>query len=386
MEMGTGLDKIYVQKNNKMLAYGYTTGSCAAAASRGAVELLLTESEPKEIVIMTPKGIGLRLKPELCRMEGDTAICVIRKDSGDDPDVTNGILVWASVKKVNEPGIHIDGGVGVGRITRTGLEQPVGAAAINRIPRKMIRENVVQVCAQNNYVGGIDVVISIPEGVELASRTFNPRLGIEGGISVLGTSGIVEPMSEKALIDSIRVELKQYASQRDYIVVTPGNYGSAYIREHFDLDLNRAVKCSNYVGETIDMAVELGVKGLLFVSHIGKFVKVAGGIMNTHSRSSDCRAEILAAHSILAGCSADTAREILKTITTDEALEIMAREDLIEPAMKTIMEKIAFNLDHRAYGKLELGVLVFSNERGELGRTENFEEIMSLCKQDDQNK
>ncbi|MCD8052680.1 MAG: cobalt-precorrin-5B (C(1))-methyltransferase CbiD [Lachnospiraceae bacterium] len=379
--MGTGLEKIYVERNNRRMAYGYTTGSCAAAAARGAACLLLSGRAPEEIVLLTPKGIRLRLRPESCRMNGAEAVCCIRKDSGDDPDVTDGVLVWASVRCTEGKDIEIDGGTGVGRVTRPGLEQPVGAAAINRVPRQMIREAVLSVCEEWGYAGGLAVTISIPQGVELAARTFNPRLGIEGGISVLGTSGIVEPMSESALVASIEVELRMRAAAGDrFLVISPGNYGADYIREHLNLDLNRAVKCSNFIGETIDTAVELGVQGILFVSHIGKFVKVAGGIMNTHSRNADCRMEILAAHSLRAGCEAETARAILDCLTTDEALNLMEKVGVLHPAMETMMEAIAQACDRRAYGKLTFGILVFSKERGELGRTKNFEEVLAQCR------
>ncbi|MDD6212553.1 MAG: cobalt-precorrin-5B (C(1))-methyltransferase CbiD [Clostridiales bacterium] len=381
MEIGTGLERLYVQKNNKKLAYGYTTGSCAAAAAQGASNLLLTGKAPEEICLMTPKGIRLRLKPECCCRDGEWAVCAVRKDSGDDPDVTHGILVYARVRQIDGHEIEIDGGLGVGRVTRPGLEQPVGAAAINRVPRQMIREAAKNVCEEAGYPDGLQILIEIPQGRELAEKTFNPRLGIEGGISVLGTSGIVEPMSEAALISSIQVELRmRSASGLRYLVVTPGNYGADYIREHLDLNLDQAVKCSNYVGETIDMAVDLGLDGLLFISHIGKFVKVAGGIMNTHSRWADCRMEILASHSILSGCSADTAGRILGCLTTDEALDIMEKAGILEKAMKTVMEKISQSLERRSYGKLEIGALVFSKERGELGRTENFEKVFSQCR------
>ncbi|MCD8009342.1 MAG: cobalt-precorrin-5B (C(1))-methyltransferase CbiD [Lachnospiraceae bacterium] len=379
--MGTGLEKIYVERNNRRMAYGYTTGSCAAAAARGAACLLLSGKAPEEIVLMTPKGIRLRLRPERCRMNGAEAVCCIRKDSGDDPDVTDGVLVWASVRCTEGNDIEIDGGTGVGRVTRPGLEQPVGAAAINRIPRQMIREAVLSACEEWGYDGGLAVTISIPQGVELAARTFNPRLGIEGGISVLGTSGIVEPMSESALVASIQVELRMRAAAGDrFLVISPGNYGADYIREHLDLDLNRAVKCSNFVGETIDTAVELGVQGILFVSHIGKFVKVAGGIMNTHSRNADCRMEILAAHSLRAGCDAETARAILGCLTTDEAMDLMETAGVLQTAMDSILEAIAQACDRRAYGKLTFGILVFSKARGGLGRTKSFEEALAQCR------
>ena len=239
---------------------------------------------------MTPKGILLDLELHDIQISENQVTCAVKKDAGDDPDTTNGILVYATVWKTDTAGIVIDGGAGVGRVTRPGLSQKVGEAAINPVPRAMILREAEEAAVSHDYEGGLKVVISVPEGVEIGKKTFNPRLGITGGISILGTSGIVEPMSEKALVESIHVEMKQHFTQGEkYLLVTPGNYGADYLREHMTLPFERNIKCSNYVGETIDMAVDMGVKGILFVAHIGKFVKVAAGIMNTHSHSADAR-------------------------------------------------------------------------------------------------
>lgn len=184
--------------------------------------------------------------------------------------------------------INIDGGDGVGRVTKPGLDQPVGNAAINHVPREMIEKEVREVCELLDFKGTLDITISVPKGNELAERTFNPRLGIVGGISILGTSGIVEPMSSQALIDTIRVELRQrYSLGYDYVAVAPGNYGLDFMKESYGYDLDRSVKCSNFIGETIDMAADMGFKRMLLTGHIGKLIKVAGGIMNTHSREAD---------------------------------------------------------------------------------------------------
>lgn len=383
--MKTGLEEKYVIRNNKKLAFGYTTGSCAAAAAKASAIMLFTGQSIQRVSLMTPKGIPLQLEVlSECRgqEQGKAWVsCAIRKDAGDDPDVTHGILVYAKVwQEASGQGgsqVQIIGGIGVGRITKPGLEQAVGEPAINRVPREMITRAVAEICEENEYPGRIAVEISIPAGVELAKKTFNPRLGIEGGISVLGTSGIVEPMSEAALIASIRLEMQMLRSNgAEYLVTAPGNYGTAYLSAHFPFDMEKAVKCSNFVGETVDMAVELGYKGILFVSHIGKFIKVAGGIMNTHSRNADARMEIMAANALKAGADRETLAEILKAVTTDEGLKLLQRENLLEPTMKGIMERIYFYLDHRAYGNLELGVIVFSNELGELGRIGSVETLI----------
>lgn len=382
MVQKNGLEDYYVIRNQKKLRFGYTTGSCAAGAARGAARLLLGEDEISEVELMTPKGILLHLEILDRKRSENAASCAVRKDAGDDPDTTNGILVYAEVEKFlirsdMEDRIVIDGGIGVGRVTKPGLSQKVGEAAINPVPRAMILQAVEEIADQYHYEGGLKVTISVPEGEKIARKTFNPRLGIVGGISILGTSGIVEPMSEKALIDSIRVEMTQHAAMGEqYMLVTPGNYGADYLREHMELPFEKNIKCSNYVGETIDMAVDMGVKGILFISHIGKFVKVAAGIMNTHSHSADARMEVLCSNAIRAGGDLACARSILQCNTTDEALRVLDESHILKETMKEVTDRIQFYLDHRSYQQILLGAVIFSNEYGYLGQTANAAELI----------
>lgn len=382
MEQKNGLEDYYSIKNNRKMRFGYTTGSCAAGAAKAAVSMLLKGGTVKTVELMTPKGILLNL--EILHIEkgiGQVS-CAVKKFAGDDPDVTDGIEVFVKAEKTNFSGIRIEGGKGVGRVTKRGLEQPVGGPAINQVPRSMILREAEEICSETDYEGGLLLTVSIPQGEEIAGRTFNPRLGIEGGISVLGTSGIVEPMSEAALIRSIEVEMRQKVENgAAYLLVTPGNYGAAFLREHMDLPFEENMKCSNYVGETLDMAVDMGVKGILFISHIGKFVKVAAGIMNTHSRCADARAEVLAANALRAGISLEGAKEILDTITTDEALAVIRREGLLEPVMKEITDRVEYYLNHRAYDRLLLGAVLFSNEYGYLGETRRAGKLAGLLKE-----
>ena len=369
----------YLIKDGKKLRLGYTTGSCAAAAAKAAAWMLLTGQRKERIQLQTPKGITLDLQVCDIRMEPERVSCATEKDSGDDPDVTKGMHITATVSRRREPGVLIDGGKGVGRVTKPGLDQPVGNAAINSVPRQMIRENVEQVVRAADYHGGLDVVISAPGGEEIARKTFNPRLGIEGGISILGTSGIVEPMSEEALVGSIQVEIRQkVASGARYLLVTPGNYGETFLREHMTLPFSESVKCSNFVGQTIDMAQQMGVKGILFVAHIGKFVKVAAGIMNTHSRWADGRGEILAANALRAGISREAALEILEAATTEEALSVVVREGLLDAVMEQLTTRIHDHLNRRAGANCLLGAVLYSNQWGYLGQTESAEELILL--------
>ena len=368
--MKNGLEDYYVIRGNKKMRFGYTTGSCAAAACKGATEILLGGKLQETVTLMTPKGILLTLELKDIQIETDKVTCAIRKDAGDDPDTTNGILVYATVEKTKDQGITLDGGIGVGRVTKAGLSQKIGEAAINPVPKSMILRAATEISEKYDYEGGLKIIISVPEGVEIGKKTFNPRLGIIGGISILGTSGIVEPMSEAALVQSIRVEMKQHFSQgEEYLLVTPGNYGADYLREHMDLPYEKNIKCSNYVGETIDMAIDMGVKGILFIAHIGKFVKVAAGIMNTHSHSADARMEVLASNAIRAGAPLECAKEILNASTTDEALDILNRYQMTQGTMKEVLDRIQFYLNHRSYEQILLGAVVFSNTCGYLGQT-----------------
>lgn len=387
--MRNGLEDYYVIRNNRKMRFGYTTGSCAAAAAKGAAGILLGGKPLSEVPLMTPKGILLHLELQDIHMGENAVSCAVKKDAGDDPDVTDGILVYARVEKIDrrteglkelqDERIQIDGGVGVGRVTKTGLNQPVGAAAINSVPRAMIFREVENIAETYDYEGDLKVTIYVPEGKKKAEKTFNPRLGIEGGISILGTSGIVEPMSEKALVESIRVEMNQHHAQgEEYLLATPGNYGQEYLREHMNLPFQKNIKCSNYVGETIDMAVDMGVKGILFVAHIGKFVKVAAGIMNTHSHNADARMETLASAAIRSGADLECAKRILHCNTTDEALDVLQEHHMLAKTMDDILKKIQFYLNHRSYNQLLLGAVVFSNVHGYLGQTEQAEKLIGL--------
>ncbi len=366
------------------LRYGWTTGSCAAAAAKAAARMLFCGEEIRQIRLMTPKGIGLYLDVESVTRTPDYVQCAVRKYSGDDPDVTDGLLVFARVERIggqagnrSDVRIILDGGDGVGRVTKPGLEQQIGQAAINKVPRRMITEEVGNVCREYGYVGEVKVIISIPGGEETARQTFNPRLGITGGLSVLGTSGIVEPMSEKALTDTIYMEMKMLReSGYLYCYVVPGNYGVDFLTESLGIDAELAVKCSNYVGEAIDDARLLGMKGILLIGHVGKFIKLAAGVMNTHSRQADCRMEVFASHAAMAGADADTVKRLMSCLNTTEAVQIINEKGLLLDVMYSVMERIDFYLRQRAGEELEIGVIVFSLEEGVLCQTENVKKLL----------
>ena len=347
--------------NSKLLRYGYTTGSCAAAAAKAAAQMLRTGQPVSQVRIVTPSGVPLTLDVLDPVLGEDSASCAIRKDGGDDPDATSGLLIYATVRPIPQ-GIRIDGGPGVGRVTKPGLDQPVGAAAINHVPRQMIEAAVAE--ALQGASGGMEVIISVPGGEEVGKRTFNPHLGIVGGISILGTSGIVEPMSEQALVDTTRVELNMCrAGGATDLLLTVGNYGDDFASCKLGLSLAGRIKCSNFIGQTLSDAIPLGFRRVLLIGHIGKLVKLGAGIMNTHSAQGDARMEILVSCALARGASLEALRAVVACITTEAALEELRRFGLLEETMKELGERIGQQLDRRFGRFLELGVLVFSGQK-----------------------
>ena len=368
----------YISAGGKRLRCGYTTGTCAALAAAGAARYLTEGTWPETVSLRTPKGWRVEVPLEACRAEPGRAICAVRKDGGDDVDRTHGARIEAAVARTESPGITIQGGPGVGRVTKPGLDQPVGEAAINRVPRQMIARAVEEVLSAAGYEGGASVVISVPEGEVIARQTFNPRLGIEGGISILGTSGIVEPMSAQAVVDTIALELRQAAAQGEKrLILTPGNYGLDYLRRQgMDQWEIPVVKCSNFIGEALDEAVLDGFSEILLVGHVGKLVKLAGGIFNTHSRTADCRAELFCAHAALAGGDKALCRALMDCSTTDACLARLDEAGLRDPVMAGLLGAMQEHLSRRAGETCAVGAVLFSNEYGLLGETPEAKEIM----------
>ena len=413
----------YVVSEGRKLRMGITTGTCAALAAQGAVRMLLSGKKVSEACLITPKGI--RVTEPLLDISFDcgAASCAVRKDAGDDKDATDGMLIYAhasipnseegespaghisinsadavgriSGNRANEAGrisinsddepsrVSITGGIGIGRVTLPGLDQPIGAAAINSVPRRMIREAVLDAANALGYDGPIEITIYAPEGSKIAEKTFNPRLGIEGGISILGTSGIVEPMSLSALKSSIAVEIRQKAAMgHKRLILTPGNYGLAYItggaaENRIDRSNIPVVTCSNFIGDVLDEAGAAGFEDVLIVGHIGKLVKLAGGIMNTHSRVADCRTEIITAHAAMCGAGTEICRELMGAATTDACIEILKNAGLFEETTESIITAVSEHLDYRAQNQYRVGAVAFSNVYGLIGETQEVRQIIS---------
>lgn len=364
-----------IVSGGKRLRCGYTTGTCAALAAKAACRMLLTGGRVEEISVLTPKGIPVAVPVLEISSGPDGVRCAVRKDGGDDCDATDGALIFARVSK-RDAGITVDGGEGVGRVTKPGLDQPVGSAAINSVPRRMIAAEIGAECRAAGYGGGIFVLIFVPDGARIAERTFNPNLGIRGGISILGTSGIVEPRSLQALVDSIGVEMRvAAASGARELILTPGNYGEEFLGAMADLRPVPHVTISNFFGDALDFAAAYGFETILIVSHIGKLVKLAGGIMNTHSACADCRAELFTVHAALCGAPAELLRQLMDCPTTDGCVELLRAAGLLPEVLDRLLERIQYHLDRRSRGAFRVGAVAFSRESGLLGVTQTGQKI-----------
>lgn len=428
----------FVYKDHKKLRCGYTTGTCAALAAQGAVRFLLTGSWKETEEIMTPKGILVAVSLEEKSSGDGWAECAVRKDAGDDYDVTNGILVYARAEFVKDKNfyqkvqmshlessesgaagekenpslrledgsqqekekpdqqnaessetlIEIDGGIGIGRVTKPGLDQPVGAAAINSVPRKMIRDAVYALLEEAGEFLPVSITISVPVGVEAAKKTFNPVLGIEGGISVLGTSGIVEPMSEEALVETIRTHLNVLRAEgRKWVIAVPGNMGAGFLKGYLteqnktsvgsmEAFMNSLVTMSNFVGRTIDITAELGFSGILIAGHMGKLVKIGNGIMNTHSREADGRMDTMLSCALSAGTEdLELLRKIQGSNTTDEVMDHLKQAGILDDTIKVFLKRAAWHLAHRSRAEVKTGMIVFGTKGEYLGETEDADMI-----------
>ncbi|NLN97624.1 MAG: cobalamin biosynthesis protein CbiD [Eubacteriaceae bacterium] len=372
------LDK-FIEKGGKKLRYGYTTGSCATAAAKGAVTSLLSGQLCSEVTIDTPKGWPLTLELIDCEFTEEWARCGVQKDAGDDPDVTDGLQIYVRAELTDQEGIQLLAGEGVGTVTLKGLSVPPGEPAINPVPREMICNEVNQVLSDYNCNKGVLLEFTIPGGAEIAKRTFNPRLGVVGGLSIIGTTGIVEPMSEQALKETMAVELSilEGKGYRDIIFV-PGNYGKNFVRS-LGLDTDKLVKISNYVGFMFEKSEKMSIDRILFVGHLGKMIKVAGGIFHTHSSVADGRLEIMAAHAALLGAGQKCIEQIMAATTTDDAMEAIDQEHL-PGYYDHLAEVIKRKCEEKVFHHKKVEVILFSNKAGYLGQSKEAEKLKErLC-------
>jgi cobalt-precorrin-5B (C1)-methyltransferase len=352
--------------NGKVYRYGYTTGSCAAAATQAAVKALLQGDETPVVALMTPSGTEVHISVYGYEREGDSVSCFVVKDSGDDPDVTNGIRVYAWAQLTATAELEIKAGTGIGIVTKKGLPVEPGLPAINPVPLQMIRNEAEKLRPAQQ---GLSVEISIPEGVEISKRTFNSRLGILGGISVLGTSGLVVPMSDEAFKESLSLDLSVLREQgAEQVVLTPGNYGERFLQQYAPQLAGTAVNTSNFIGYMLHECVRYGFRKVLLAGHIGKLVKVAGGVFHTHSSVADARMEILASHYLLFSGDVEAFGKIMASNTTEEALDYIDTEGgFFDELAATIRRKC----EQHVYNQLQVEVVLFAGTDRLLGKTPN---------------
>ncbi|MGP3592899.1 cobalt-precorrin-5B (C(1))-methyltransferase CbiD [Vagococcus sp. WN89Y] len=308
-----------VWHHGKALRKGYTTGSCATAAAKVAALMVLRQHLIHQVSIVTPSGVTLRLNVENPHIEGMQGVAAIRKDGGDDVDATHGMLIFARVTLTDDGAIMLHGGPGIGTVTRKGIGLAPGEAAINRTPRQTIEAAVREVIGPTR---GAQVEIFAPEGEARAKKTYNGRLGIQGGISILGTTGIVTPMSEESWKRSLALELEQKrANGLERVILVPGNHGERFVREQLGCCGEQVVTMSNFVGYMIEEAVRLGFRQIVLVGHPGKLIKIAAGIFHTHSHIADARMETLVAHLALLGAPYALLLAVSECDTTEAAAE-----------------------------------------------------------------
>ena len=377
----------YVYIDGKKYRRGYTTGSCAAAASKAATHMLLTKNKIDKINIDTPKGIPLSLNVCNIELTENKVKCSIEKDGGDDIDATHSMHIYAEVElidRTNDEDIIVEGGIGVGVVTKKGLSVEVGKPAINPVPMRMINSEVRKVIGEDfkDNLGknkSLKITICAPEGVEIAKKTFNPRLGIIGGISILGTTGIVEPMSDEGWKKSLSIELEMKKAQGlESIILVPGNHGEKFIKEKLNLDMKYVVRTSNFVGYMLKEAQRIGFKKILMVGHIGKYIKISAGIFNTHSKIADARSEILISNLAMMGAPYEFLKKIEGCVTAEAAVEIINESnykdfyDLISNKCKLKIEQ--YLLDE----EIDVEVMIFSMDKTLLGKSDNADSLVEV--------
>ena len=286
-------------KNGHTQRYGFTTGTTTTAAAIGAAYMYLDDK--KDIVdVELPAGITLTIPLEFVKKEKNLFTCGVKKNAGDDPDVTDGIIISTKlefIKKENGLEFNFFAGEGVGVFTKDGLALPKGEAAINPVPRQMMIDNLSVILKEHGFSGIVNITVTVENGADIAKKTFNERLGIIGGISILGTSGLVLPMSKTALLETIEADIKFRLknSKERRVYLAPGNIGAKFLENNFNINSTTVAIISNFIGESIDYAISNDAREIVLCGDLGKLIKLSGGIMNTHSNDSDSRLELLVA-------------------------------------------------------------------------------------------
>jgi cobalt-precorrin-5B (C1)-methyltransferase len=353
----------------RFLRYGITTGASAAAASKAAVLALV--SEPVErVIIPTPIGIRMEVPVKSSRkISDDTAEAVVVKDAGEDIDATNKMEITATIKLTDNGEVVIKSGKGIGKVTKPGLQVPIGEGAINPVPRSMITAAVKEALPAGK---GVEVTISAPEGETIAKKTLNPKLGIIGGVSILGTTGVVKPLSleacRRSLVPQIDVAL---AHGYKRIVFVPGNIGEKIARQQFSVPGDAIVQTGDFMGYMLDKAVEKGVKEIILLGHSGKLVKLAANIFNTHHKVADARNEVIASYAGAVGADTKTINALLQSNTSDQATETLRDVNLLEATYTKIAERVSQRVSDRVENKIKISIVIVSMDGKVLGMDQN---------------
>ncbi|MDR0460369.1 MAG: cobalt-precorrin-5B (C(1))-methyltransferase CbiD [Nitrososphaerota archaeon] len=351
----------------RFLKYGITTGATAAAAAKAAVITAL--KEPVNcVVIPTPIGLRFEIPVKSSRkLSENTAEAVVVKDAGQDIDATDKMEIIATVKITNNATtkIVIKNGVGIGVVTKPGLQIPIGEGAINPVPRVMITEAVKEVLPEDK---GAEIIISAPEGANIAKKTTNAKLGVKGGVSILGTTGVVKPLSLEACRRSLVPQI-DVAIARGYkkIVFVPGNIGEKIAKENFKVPEDAIVQTGDFVGYMLDKAVEKDVKEIIFIGHSGKMVKLAANIFNTHHKTGDARNEVIAAYAGAVGASTQIINQLLVANTSDEASEILRLTNILEKTYNSIATRVNQRVSDRVDNKIKISIVIVAMDGKILG-------------------
>ncbi|NLL48785.1 MAG: cobalt-precorrin-5B (C(1))-methyltransferase [Firmicutes bacterium] len=368
-----GRQSFFVFREGELVREGFSTGTCAAAVATAGVQMLITGQPLAAVSVFLPQGQEAVFTLEQADFIPEGVRCCVLKDGGDDPDVTHETPICALVRWAEGPErVRIRGGQGVGRVTKAGLKVPVGEAAINPVPRQMIRENVQRILPAGKSV---EITISAPYGEELAKKTLNPKLGIVGGISILGTTGRVRPMSNEAFKESLIPQLSvARAAGFKSICLVPGGSGERAVRKLFNVPEDAICQMSNWLGFMLSQAVDLGFEAVIVAGHIGKIIKVAGGIFDTHSKVADARLEIMAAYAGAVGATPEVIREILSQGTTEAALEIVKQNGL-EALYAPLAQQAAKRAEGYVQGALKVGIVFFDLSGNLIALDQNANEI-----------
>ena len=351
------------------LRTGFTTGSCATASSKACVLSIINQKKIEQTDIILPKRSKLDIQINSCEFTENSATCSVIKDGGDDPDVTHGAEIFVYVELTNNIGkIEIDGGEGVGRVTKPGLGLEIGSAAINPTPKKMILENVTEISKEILEKNGIMIKVSVPNGKELGPKTDNPRIGIMGGISILGTSGIVIPYSTASFAAAIRQQIAVVSSMNDdNVVLTTGGRSEDFARAIIELPDHSFIQMGDFSGYTIKQCAKQGLKKAYVAGFIGKLAKMAAGVKQTHVKGGKVDMKFLSELAKRCDVKSDTISKILGANTARNVQEIII-EDKVDGFFDEVTKEACNQMRQHSEEKIPVEVILFDFDGKVLSR------------------